>query len=840
MRFTALLHNTQKWQYCCLLVIVDNCGANQGSTRNLPVEGAAKEMMSAGSEEVNALNRDIISECERLRRSIQTISDKNNGLLEKSEIKSTLLPFVLLLGNHSSGKSSFVNYLMDRKIQTAGVAPTDDNFTIVAPGLKDDVDRDGSSLIGDPDLGFQGLRQFGPTLIHRTQLKIRAGTRIKDFCVVDTPGMIDSPIVKDHLGTGRHSAMDRGYNFEGVCRWYAERADVILLFFDPDKPGTTGETLSILTNSLNGLEHKLYLILNKADQFMKIHDFARAYGSLCWNLSKVIQRKDLPQIYTMCLPIGITDSSSLVNNIPPNLTSSSLSKFDGNNLLEGGGVTGQHVESTFLRQVYTDLEESRLDVTKEVFNAPKRRVYHEISRLSDSVHLLLMHCKVIDSTITRYSARVWANRKCLFAAGCAVAVTGYMLSILVLDHNDESGSISSAAAQSVMDVCDDTAVVAKTSPMAGLKGFKFSNFFKFWGEKLHVPQGLGADDVTSTALTASTNIGEISSSAAIPIDGSWTKKFSKMTYVTGLIVTGLSSLFGFNYWQEQSLDQYATSLTTEESYNETFSTIYASSVAEDDEFVKSLWDKVRKKLLRSATYVQLSGLPKVIPSDINFLENVLEVDVANLRRQASPNFPMISLGGVRQAKSKYSRMGLSGGGMNDSTSSASTSTRAAGLHFNPVPVPALVRTDIPAPASIPTPASVRTDIPITDHTPPVNAVTLPAVTVQPADADRTDRDSHLSHLHSDQPVKAATSSSSSPSSGQSQESKSNEKDLLKTTQSSAISCTTNSKNVHVTVGSIASDNVAPPVPSTATTDVQKKGKGGKFLSADLKGVKVVA
>jgi hypothetical protein len=51
-----------------------------------------------------------------------------------------------------------------------------------------------------------------------------------------------------------------------------------------------------------GLDHKLHIILNKADQFKKIHDFARAYGSLCWNLSKVIQRKDLPRIYTMCLP----------------------------------------------------------------------------------------------------------------------------------------------------------------------------------------------------------------------------------------------------------------------------------------------------------------------------------------------------------------------------------------------------------------------------------------------------------------------------------------------------------------------------------------------------------
>lgn len=67
----------------------------------------------------------------------------------------------------------------------------------------------------------------------------------------------------------RGSDSTRGYDFEGVVRWFAERADVILLFFDPDKPGTTGETLSILTNSLPGMDHKLYIVLNKVEvQFL--------------------------------------------------------------------------------------------------------------------------------------------------------------------------------------------------------------------------------------------------------------------------------------------------------------------------------------------------------------------------------------------------------------------------------------------------------------------------------------------------------------------------------------------------------------------------------------------
>lgn len=143
---------------------------------------------------------------------------------------------MFLLGNHSSGKSSFINYICQRKVQTAGVAPTDDSFTIIVPGPSD-VDRDGPSFIGDPDMGFSGLRMFGPQLVHHTQLKVRSNISIKNLMVIDTPGMIDSPRRREHYNTTLRDAniIDRGYDFEAVCRWYAERADVILLFFDPDK-----------------------------------------------------------------------------------------------------------------------------------------------------------------------------------------------------------------------------------------------------------------------------------------------------------------------------------------------------------------------------------------------------------------------------------------------------------------------------------------------------------------------------------------------------------------------------------------------------------------------------
>lgn len=220
-----------------------------------PVGGGNGVMISVENQ------RKILSRCDQLQSWLEPINQRLRGPLEKCSDKAPLLPFVFLLGNHSSGKSSFINYVLGRNVQTAGVAPTDDAFTIIAPGPSD-IDQDGPALIGDPDMGFSGLRHFGPDLIHHTQLKIRSGIATQDLMLVDSPGMIDSPVNSNRgeaapaltgtLRGSRQRHMDRGYDFHGVTKWFADRADVILLFFDPDKPGTTGETLSVLTESLAG------------------------------------------------------------------------------------------------------------------------------------------------------------------------------------------------------------------------------------------------------------------------------------------------------------------------------------------------------------------------------------------------------------------------------------------------------------------------------------------------------------------------------------------------------------------------------------------------------------
>ena len=84
------------------------------------------------------------------------MNERLAGPLSNSIDDLTPLPTVFLLGNHSSGKSSFINYVLGRDVQNTGVAPTDDSFTVIVPGNVD-VDQDGPSLVGSTDMGFSGL-----------------------------------------------------------------------------------------------------------------------------------------------------------------------------------------------------------------------------------------------------------------------------------------------------------------------------------------------------------------------------------------------------------------------------------------------------------------------------------------------------------------------------------------------------------------------------------------------------------------------------------------------------------------------------------------------------------
>ncbi|KAJ1427051.1 hypothetical protein B484DRAFT_397310 [Ochromonadaceae sp. CCMP2298] len=591
---------------------------------------------------------EIIEECRRLRKSLQPIAQKYAGLEDKTASRNTLYPFVLLLGNHSSGKSSFINHLLERKVQTTGVAPTDDNFTIIGPG-DEDIDRNGPALVGDPDLGFSDLKTFGPVLVNHTQLKVRTGTAISDFMVVDSPGMIDSPVTaKDPLGP---VGMDRGYNFEAVVRWYAERADVILLFFDPDKPGTTGETLSILTTALVGLDHKMFIILNKADQFHKIHDFARAYGSLCWNLSKVIPRKDLPRIHTMCLPakavaapaelVGIGADTQDALPAQPNNPNQSRPQSRPTTPSLDASASESSVSKSFFDQGRHDLDQSRAEVIRETKNAPRRRIDNEISRLTEAVSALVMHCNMLDHAVKVYHSKLWRTR-------CVVLLTGlvsvgltfgadYLCGLLV---NGVASSIG-AASSMVVDGTAAASASAASSASASGAGGKGSN-----GNLRGSPStsSRGKSSPTPTLTTTTTTPATIGSAPSIvhKVYHEFSRLETRRSIVTwvgamGAVATGCSAL-----WKHLTLSAHVEKFSKRQAAEAIFQELYAKEILAGDEFTIALGTQVVREFALSVSPQVLQASTRLQKEDHSALQRILTEDVANLRRRASPSFPQLT------------------------------------------------------------------------------------------------------------------------------------------------------------------------------------------------------
>lgn len=283
-------------------------------------------------------------------------------------------PMVLVVGNHSSGKSTFLNHVLGEEIQRTGMAPTDDSFTILRYSDQRE-DRDGVAVVSNPELPFGGLRQFGRDFLSHFRMRLLPLSFLRDVTLIDTPGMIDAA----------DPEANRGYDFSAVVRWFAERADVVLVFFDPDRPGTTAESLTILTQALSGMDHKLLVVMNKMDNFRSMRDFARCYGALCWNLGKVIKKKDIPQIYTTFVPVPGAPESALP--------------------LE-------------------DFEIAREELITEIKRAPVRRVDNMITHAARHADRLRMHVRIVDKAkgrVRRFRARLYGGLALAAVIGLAIA-----------------------------------------------------------------------------------------------------------------------------------------------------------------------------------------------------------------------------------------------------------------------------------------------------------------------------------------------------------------------------------------------------------------------------------
>jgi EH domain-containing protein 1 len=217
-------------------------------------------------------------------------------------------PQVLVLGNYSSGKSTLINEFLGAQIQATGQAPTDDSFTIITfddavtdGPIRVTEQRDGKFLLNSPEYPFETLKKHGQRFAAHFRLKKVNSPFLKNLAIIDTPGMLDSV-----------SERDRGYNYQEVIGDFAQIADLVLVLFDPHKAGTVREAHTSLRDTLPArtFEDRLVLVLNRIDECASLMDLLQVYGTLCWNLSQMTGRKDIPPIHLTYSPIAAGKSES--------------------------------------------------------------------------------------------------------------------------------------------------------------------------------------------------------------------------------------------------------------------------------------------------------------------------------------------------------------------------------------------------------------------------------------------------------------------------------------------------------------------------------------------------
>lgn len=242
-----------------------------------------KVSLSSVTSIVDGLKRLYIEKLKPLEVTYR-FNDFVSPLLTNSDFDSK--PMVMLLGQYSTGKTTFIKHLLRSTYPGAhiGPEPTTDRFVVVMSGT-DERSIPGNTIAVQADMPFSGLTTFGTAFLSKFQCSQMPHPLLEHITFVDTPGVL----------SGEKQRTQRSYDFTGVTSWFAAKCDLILLLFDPHKLDISDEFKRVI-GSLRGHDDKIRVVLNKADQ-VDTQQLMRVYGALMWSLGKVINTPEVMRVY---------------------------------------------------------------------------------------------------------------------------------------------------------------------------------------------------------------------------------------------------------------------------------------------------------------------------------------------------------------------------------------------------------------------------------------------------------------------------------------------------------------------------------------------------------------
>eukprot|EP00039_Didymoeca_costata_P031438 m.34714 g.34714 ORF g.34714 m.34714 type:complete len:538 (-) comp8767_c1_seq1:1162-2775(-) len=208
----------------------------------------------------------------------------SDNLLSDAEFDAK--PQIMLLGQYSVGKSTFIRYLLEQEYPGShiGPEPTTDRFLCVMHGAQERR-TPGNALAVSADKPYRGLSQFGTSFLSKLECSQCSAPILENLTFIDTPGVL----------SGEKQRIGRAYDFTSVIEWFAEKSDLILLLFDAHKLDISDEFKRVIV-ALKNQDEKIRVVLNKADS-IDTQALMRVYGALMWSLGKVKQTPEVTRVY---------------------------------------------------------------------------------------------------------------------------------------------------------------------------------------------------------------------------------------------------------------------------------------------------------------------------------------------------------------------------------------------------------------------------------------------------------------------------------------------------------------------------------------------------------------
>lgn len=239
--------------------------------------------LSAVTSVIDGLKRLYVEKLRPLE-ALYKFNDFVSPLLSDSDFDS--VPMVMLLGQYSTGKTTFIKSLLRQAYPGShiGPEPTTDRFVVVMNGT-DERSIPGNTVAVQGDMPFNGLTRFGTSFLAKFEVSQMPHPLLEHVSFVDTPGVL----------SGEKQRTQRSYDFTGVTEWFASKCDLILLLFDPHKLDISDEFKRVI-GSLHRHPDKIRVVLNKADQ-VDTQQLMRVYGALMWSLGKVLNAPEAMRVY---------------------------------------------------------------------------------------------------------------------------------------------------------------------------------------------------------------------------------------------------------------------------------------------------------------------------------------------------------------------------------------------------------------------------------------------------------------------------------------------------------------------------------------------------------------